>query len=86
VVERSIKEILEEKFEKFIKTSSFFQSTSTSKSDDYFEDCEFSSCMRIFKLLNSEASLYDKLQNLVIKPQLLDIIKKTYEAKNDNSK
>ena len=47
----------------------------------YFLECEIASYLRIFKVLKHESIVYQKVQNLVIKPQIQTIVKKSYEAK-----
>lgn len=48
----------------------------------YFFECELSSIFRVFKICDQQKLLMEKIQSLIVKPQLNIIVKKCYDQKN----
>ena len=53
----------------FVEHSTLFKMIEP-KDDLYFEECEFASYLRCLKLLKKEEVIYEKLQNIIIRPSL----------------
>lgn len=63
-VQRTLVERVSAKAEQFVRESWFFRNGHV----DYFEECEFSAYIRMFKELDLLRILFDKIQEIILKP------------------
>ena len=71
-------------FENIIEGDDFKSLLDLSIDEDtlYFLESDLASILRVFKLCGQHSLLTDKLQTLLIKPQLSALVKRCYDQKN----